>query len=762
MKLNRSISPAIELLETRIAPAGIITITPDGKTATWDDIDGDKATLKITKGILTDALFTKDQTFTNGLLVTKLNLTDVQFKGTGVSLASKRDPRTGGDAQVNIGYIDATGQPLGVVKLSGDLGRIDAGDPLIGPKTPYAIKSLAAFSIGAAEGATLPVGVTENSEVTGKVGIVSIRGSIVGALFNVTGGDAGSIDALNIGGHLIGTDDADSGRVSTSGKIGKISIKGNIYGGSGQHSGSIDAGGAIGTVSVLGSIFGGRSENPSTDGTGVIRTDSTIGVVSIGGNLHGGSQQDSGLIAAAGNAGAIKILGGIIGGSAGSSSGGIFIGGNAAGISIKGDVLGGAALESGVIQIGGKAGLVSLLGSLTGGEGEGSGSITIGTDVSEIVTGLSIGRDVKGGTGEDSGSIVVKGRVSKFAVKGTVHGGEGDASGLIDLGNGAVTAAIGGDLEGGSGVNSGRVQSGGAITTFTIGGNLLGGDADGAGSIVSSARIGKLGISGSVLGPDLAVGATDDVVNSALIQAGAIKTLTISGALRSGVDASAAADLINTAAIRVANEIGALTIARGVEGNAETRVFITARGQEVLPPNPTTDVAMGNINIGGVRFANILAGYDTTTDATDAESNPNASIVNVGIRGDWVASNLVAGAKWSDNFGDSIHVKATGVDDPKISARIGNISIGGHVFGTSDSTTDHYGFVAESIRQMTIGTTVKTVATVGGSDTPGGAAPVPTSPFAVFLAFGRGNDNDLVSTRYNLASTFDVRVFEFI
>ena len=583
MKLNRSSSPAIELLEARIAPAGIILITQDGKTATWDDIDGDKATLKITKGRLTDALFTTDQTHTNGLLVTKLNLTDVQFKGTSVSLLSKRDLRIGGDTQVNIGYIDATGQPLGAVKISGDLARIDAGDPLITPKTPKAISSLAAYSMGVTDGATLPVGVTSNSEITGKVGSIKIRGSIVESYINVGGGDTGSIDSLSIGGHLIGTDEANSARVSASGKIGKIDIKGNIYGGGGQNSGSIDAG-IIGTVNVVGSIFGGRSENPSTDGTGVIKSDSTIGNVTIGGNLHGGSQQDSGRIASAGNAGTIKILGGIIGGSAGSSSGGIFIGGNSAGISIKGDVLGGAALESGVIQIEGKAGTISLLGGLTGGAGEGSGSITIGTDVSDLVSGLSIGRDVTGGEGGDSGSIIVQGRVAKFAVKGTVHGGDGDASGLINFVNGAATAAISGDIEGGSGIDSGRIQSSGAITTLTIGGNLLGGSADGTGSIVSSARIGKLGIGGSVLGPDLAVGATEDVVGSALIQAGAINTLIISGALRTGVDASAVADLVNTAAIRVANEIGTLTIARGVEGSAETPVFITARGQEFLPP----------------------------------------------------------------------------------------------------------------------------------------------------------------------------------
>jgi len=222
MKLNRSIRPTIETLESRIAPAGVISYSPDLKTATWNDVDGDKVTLKVSKGQLDDTLFETDQTQPYGLLVTKLDLTDATFAGVNVALSAVRDPLFGGDNTVNLGYLDATGHAVGKIAIGGDLGRIDAGDPAFRPRGPMSIGSLNVLSIGMLDGASLPSGVTQTSEIVGKVGPVNVRGSVQGILFNVTGGANGSIASLNIGGSLIGTDDADSGRFSTSGRIGPI------------------------------------------------------------------------------------------------------------------------------------------------------------------------------------------------------------------------------------------------------------------------------------------------------------------------------------------------------------------------------------------------------------------------------------------------------------------------------------------------------------------------------------------------------------
>ena len=57
----------------------MISYSSDLKTATWNDVDGDKVTLKVSTGALDDSLFTTDQTQAFGLLVTKLDLTALEF-----------------------------------------------------------------------------------------------------------------------------------------------------------------------------------------------------------------------------------------------------------------------------------------------------------------------------------------------------------------------------------------------------------------------------------------------------------------------------------------------------------------------------------------------------------------------------------------------------------------------------------------------------------------------------------------------------------
>jgi hypothetical protein len=745
MNRTRTTAPNIEALEARIAPAGVITISGDAKSATWTDADGDKVSLKITRGALDVSLFDTDQSPATGLLVRKLDLSDPQFTGSGVSLSAVRDPLLGGDNTVNLGHLDATGHTLGAVTINGDLGRIDAGNPAPIATTPKAISSLTVLSMGMLDGALLPTGTTQTSEIVGKVGPVKVRGSVNGILFNVTGGDLGSIDSLSIGGSLIGTDEADSGRFSASGKIGAIKVKGSILGGAGQHSGSIEAGAAIASLSIGGSLLGGRSDTPSTDGTGVVRTDATMGAVTIGGSLHGGTQQDSGLISSGSHMGAVKIGGGIIGGSGGTTSGAILVGGNVASISIKGDVLGGAALDSGIIQVDGKAGAISLSGSLTGGEGEGGGSVRLGTDATDTAVSLSIARNVTGGDGDNSGAVQVAGRLGSLKIGGALHGGSGEGSGAIALTSGAGNVSIGGDIEGGVGVNSGRLTAAGTLGALSVGGNLLGGDVDGSGAIVTTAGVGKLSIAGSVIGGDLSDTATADLVGSGLIQVARVKDLSIRGAVHVGENYNATHQLVNNAAIRVQHDVGTLSIVGAIEGTAETTAVITARGQETLAQNQLTDVAFGKVTLGSsVRHALILGGYDTTADFTAAEANPNAQIGEVSVAGDWIASSLVAGAKWNDNFGGNINGVATdakstvGFDQPNIISTIARIKIAGQIIGTGDIADDHFGFVAQHIVEMKIG---------------------PTGSALVLNAFKR-NDNDPTSLRYNVAGTGDVRLFE--
>src|SRR4051812_37906729 len=99
---------APEPLEPRIAPAGLLKISLDRKTATWDDVDGDKVTLKANKPVF-DA---GDFHFIDTDLGKQLARLDFNSDDKGVSLTftAKRDAiHRLGDGSVNVGRIEATG-----------------------------------------------------------------------------------------------------------------------------------------------------------------------------------------------------------------------------------------------------------------------------------------------------------------------------------------------------------------------------------------------------------------------------------------------------------------------------------------------------------------------------------------------------------------------------------------------------------------------------------------------------------------------------
>jgi hypothetical protein len=102
---------------------------------------------------------------------------------------------------------------------------------------------------------------------------------------------------------------------------------------------------------------------------------------------------------------------------------------------------------------------------------------------------------------------------------------------------------------------------------------------------------------------------------------------------------------------------------------------------------------MASLSIGGsVDHAQILAGYDRTGAATDAD----AGIGAVTIGGDWTASNLIAGVTAGPDG-----LLATDDDAPisratSIISKIASIVIKGSALGT-EGGADHFGFLAEQI-----------------------------------------------------------------
>ncbi len=760
----------IEPLESRIAPATLV----NPRTLTYIDLDGDKVTVTVSAGALvfanppsgTALVDTFVFTPPNAIGGQQLQLIDLrQGSGfEGADLAVSVVKAGFGDGLAAVGLILATGIDLGTVTVKGDLGEIDAGDA--DNSTP-GIKALNVRSLGRYGDATDPLSAGLKSDIKGALGALRVAEDIKDASIVVTadldadatigsttiggaligGAVAGSgqisaegnMGAVQIGRDLIGGDGSGSGALISKGKLGNVTIGGSVVGGSGDDSAQVGGNGGLGTVKIGGNVIGGiglRSGTILTDAPGA-----KIGPVTIGGSLLGGDGEHSGWIVAAGGIGSVKIAHDVKGG-VGPLSARIESSADIGGLSIGGSLIGGAGTGSGHASAGGAIGAVRIGGNLAGG-GDSTAQI-LGAEIASVniagsllggpgfesgrifstggIGAVKIGHDLAGGSGEVSGLLRAAGRIGSVSLGGSVLGGSGATGNAQILSGGPMgSVTIGGDVLGGPAPLSGFIQSGDTLVGVTIAGSLVGGVGGGSGEIFAMKDLGFVRIGHDFVGASLQAGAIKSMVQSGFIGSGGrIGSISIGGSIIAGVDASATAGILDSATIRAADDIGSLTVKGGIIGNASTLgdslVVISAKGQAA--PSAKTDLAIGKISVGGrVEFARILAGYDTSLVAKNAD----AQIGAVSIGADWIASSLVAGAinlglddapggagGDADNrvFGDLHDSKITEVGEAvAIVSRIASVTIGGQVFGTpgSFSAADRFGFVAEQIGALKIG-----------------------------------------------------------
>lgn len=730
----------LETLEDRIAPA----------TFTFGDVDGDFVTVKTSKG--SDSELAAIVSTAQGGLGVQLQGIDfganpTVFDGTSLTITAKR-MSIGGDGFVNIGFVDAGGLDLAAVKISGDLGRIIAGNA---DETNGSVKSLEVQSMGRLGTSTQAMGGDLQSAFVGTLGKLVVKSDIKDASLSVTGGYYnGNIGSVTVGGSLIGGVAAGSGRIAAEGDIGPVKITGSIQGNAGAYSGSISAGWYLGAVAVGGSLVGG-------DGfySGYIISYSTMTSVKIGGSVIGGAGNNSGQINASYDLGSVTI-GRNLQGDAGSFSGSIRVFGDLGSVAIGGSVTGdgvssgrieavgdikavkiGSNLHGGdgafsgsVVSSNGTLGSVSIGNDLKGGAGESSGQIASYAGTSSV----TIGGSLTGGDGEGSGRIASDGTIAAVKVRGDLQGGVGDDSGSIggaDLGklsvsgnvfgsmgerSGAIrtigslsSLLIGGDVTGGDGLDSAHFHTGGNAGSISIAGDLRGGGGDGSGQLSSDGNLGAVKIGGSLVGGS-AAGTASLSGAGAIIAGGAITSVSIGQDILAGEDDTSGL-FFNNSVIRAGDSIGSLEVKGFVAGNDTSDVFITARGQA---SNPTTgtDLAIGKITIGGrVEHARFLGGYSLSGTGVDGDggTNADAQIGPVSVSGDWIASSIAAGTSTgADNVWGTMddHVlTGPGVkDSANILARIASIAVKGQILGTVGGA-DHFGFVAQSFGSFKVNTT---------------------------------------------------------
>ena len=638
----------------------------DNHTIQFVDVDGDLATVHISKGLLTPARLTFGSPNSIGgrqLQVIDLTGNNTQFQDANLSVTAAAQAGFDGDPNgvkgngfVNVGAISAAvdqgilqfanGIDLGTVTIDGDLGRIHVGDTT----TTAAIHSLVVRSIGRFGTTTQGTGsgLDTLSRVLGPIDSLQVFGNFQGSM-QVVGEQFGIIRYLQIDGALLGGSDAASGQIFFTGRIDNAQI-GRIEGGAGANSGLL-----IGSSST---VF------------------SKIGSLHVTGNVKGGGGSGSGVVSAP-IIGTVRVAG----------------------------VIGGAGGGSGQVSSTGVLDRIVVSGSVIGGDGDRSGEIF----ANNVLGTARILGEVRGGAGGSSGLIASNGRAGSVSVFGSIFGGGGTLSGGI-VANGAISNVQTGAMVGGAGENSGLIRTGGNVHDLNIFGGVFGGTGAGSGGVDVGGKLVSGVIAGDVAGGDSKAGAS--LVKTGFVIAHRIGHLTVGGNLKSGRNGGTGLAMSGT--IRSATTIDSLRIRGSVNGSAEVAAIIAA-------PGDTSGPAIGSLRIdGGARFAEILGGYGvngTAASPRGTATNADAQIGTVSIGGDVLSTSIVAGAAAGTDgfFGttDDFVIGGTGtVNAAGAVSRIASIVIGGNVLAGARSC----GIEAQFVNSLSVGGSVIALTPGAGND----------------------------------------------
>jgi hypothetical protein len=589
--------PQLDRLESRDAPASLVNPT----TVTYTDVDFDIVTVKISKGAFVDPnVSTDDFTFTGspvfGEKLVLLNLSNDggAFDGASLTFTVERGPN--GDGFVNVGYINSTGNDLGVVTIKGDLGRIDAGDATA---TKPGLKSLNVQSLGRL-GFDTQTGIASlHSFILHRLGTLVVKGDIVGADVDVTGGADSKIGSVTIGGSLIGGASNFDGALLSSGGMGPVKIGHDLQGGAGVASAIIHSDGELTSITIGGSLIGGLGF-----GSGEIDSNSKIGPVKIGHDVRGSFGDASGIIFSSGLLGAVTIGGSLIGGAGNyatvpGTEGQIHSGGAMGAVKIAHDVQGGSGVWSGSISTNSTLASVTIGGSLVGGTNTDSGEIR-----SADMGAVKIGHDVKGGSNTSAGSILAGGNLAGVIVGGSLIGGSVSFSGQIASSSDMGVVKIGHDVLGGSGIDSGRIDSDGKLAGVTVGGSLIGGSNTDSGEILSSLDMGTVMIAGDLRGGSGS--------NSGKVLGFVVAGVTIGGSLVGGSNSFSGGIFSghNIGPVRIGHDVlgGSGSDSGSVESSGGKIASVTIGGSLVGGTNDDTGAIEAAIGLGAVKVSHDLIG----------------------------------------------------------------------------------------------------------------------------------------------------------
>jgi hypothetical protein len=489
---------------------------------------------------------------------------------------------------------------------------------------------------------------TINGNALANFGVLNAAGVVLGDV-NISG-DVGKIVAGGLGNltlHALGNSSdlgAPNFNSAIKGSVGNVHIIGDV------NKAAFAVKGTMGNLTVDGSINGG-----TTAASGSI-TASTIGNISMGGSINGGGLPSTGLISVTGNVGTVSLN--TLQGGGGTNSGRIYVGGNMGAVTVSA-LVGGAGDGSGSIEVKGSLASFFDYNQFTGSSGKRSGSLVVHGSCGTISCS-----QLTGGSNLQSGFIRVDGGAGQIHAY-SITGGSGASSAAISVGGALTGVDTSYFVSGGTGVLSGSIRATGLIGSVAIGTDLTGGSATDAGSISSIAGLASVTIGGN-LSTNFGVGS------------GAISTN---------------------------GNLGAVTVHGSVTGTAGHPVIISALGTNVTAPGGSTSATIDSLTVdGSASFLNVLAGYDVTRKAVNADAQIGTISIGTTVKG----SNFVAGAiAGSKGFG-STGTKAISGGNANVLSKIANVIIGGQSVSTTDSD-DHYAIVAQQVSGVSVNGAAKTL-----------------------------------------------------
>jgi hypothetical protein len=647
----------IELLEARIAPASAFF--------TYTDIDGDLVKIAASTPGGPPLNLAGNVTFVGGGMdgqLARLDLTDPSFTGANITFTVTK--AVTGNGLAHVGEIAALGVDLGVVKIKGDLGSIDAGN--VGAPALKSLTALSMGAFGAATGAVANGDGTLESTIHGRLGALKVTGDVTGVWINVSdvsGGDGtGDIGAITIGGSLVGGTTLRAGHIKAVGDIGAVKIGRDLVGAAGDESGKIDAGGKLKRLTIGGSIRGGGGHYDTfVDGnfvahTGQVFAGGDIGVVKVTRDVVAGNSAFSAAIHSHGALGGSVTIGGSI----------IDF------IPLNSDTLIGDA-QIGVVKIGrdmqGDITSFGTITSLTIGGSARIGFFTSTGAMGPVKIGGDFQTNIEAGT--TLAALIVTGSLSGT----TIH--SGGQMGLIK---------IGGDLVSGS-----RIDSDAGITSLVVGGSITGPTRP---SIESVGQIGKIDVRGSAaLKLTTTAGGLDKLtVGGSLF----VLPLDLQGALGSMKVGSLEGDF------NVSGDIGSVQIAHDLMGffDAASRVKSLTVGGDFRAS--VTAVELSSLSVKGA--------YAGSLRITTLGTMKVAGDMRGFIEGDEIRAISIGGSVIFQNvfLNDGLIFASGRIGALKIGGdvqgpglRPGDSTVGGGVFGTIGGGSIGSVFIGGSLRAGT-------------------------------------------------------------